>query len=53
MTITTTTLRADYTANGVNTTFAFPFPVFYESNATPKFSLQVVITDLSNVESIL
>jgi len=52
MTITTTTLRADYTANGVNTTFAFPFPVFYESNATPKFSLQVVITDLSNVESI-
>lgn len=52
MTITTTTLRVDYTANGVNTTFAFPFPVFYESNATPKFSLQVVITDLSNVESI-
>lgn len=52
MTITTTTLRADYTANGVNTTFAFPFPVFYESNATPKFSLQVVITNLSNVESI-
>ena len=52
MTITTTTLRVDYTANGVNTTFAFPFPVFYESNATPKFSLQVVVTDLSNVESI-
>jgi len=52
MTITTQTLRKDYTANGVNTTFAFDFPIFYESNTTPKFSLEIIITDLSGVETI-
>jgi len=51
MTITTQTLRKDYTANGVNTTFAFDFPIFYESNATPKFSLEVIITDTLGVEA--
>lgn len=52
MTITTQTLRNDYTANGVNTSFAFTFPIFYESNATPKFSLEVILTDISGVETI-
>ena len=52
MTITTQTLRKDYTANGVNTTFAFDFPIFYESNTTPKFSLEIIITDLLGVETI-
>lgn len=52
MTITTQTLRNDYTANGVNTSFAFTFPIFYESNATPKFSLEVITTDADGVETI-
>lgn len=52
MTITSNILRKDYTANGVNTTFAFDFPIFYESNATPKFSLEVIITDILGVETI-
>jgi len=51
MTITSNILRKDYTANGVNTTFAFDFPIFYESNATPKFSLEVIITDTLGVEA--
>ncbi len=34
MTITSNILRRDYTANGVNTTYAFDFPIFYESNDT-------------------
>jgi hypothetical protein len=51
MTITSNILRKDYTANGVNTTFAFDFPIFYESNATPKFSLEVIITDILGVEA--
>lgn len=52
MTITSNILRKDYTANGVNTTFAFDFPIFYESNATPKFSLEVIITDILGAETI-
>jgi len=51
MTITSNILRKDYTANGVNTTFAFDFPIFYESNATPKFSLEVIIADTLGVEA--
>ena len=43
MTITSNILRRDYTANGVNTTYAFDFPIFYETNATPKFSLEVIV----------
>jgi hypothetical protein len=52
MTITTQTLRNNYTANGSNTSFAFTFPIFYESNATPKFSLEVITTDLNGVETV-
>ena len=51
MTITTQTLRNDYTANGSNTSFAFTFPIFYESNSTPKFSLEVITTDANGVET--
>lgn len=51
MTITSNILRRDYTANGVNTTFAFDFPIFYETNSTPKFSLEVIITDLAGAET--
>jgi len=51
MTITSNILRRDYTANGVNTTFAFDFPIFYETNSTPKFSLEVIITDLVGAET--
>lgn len=51
MTITTQTLRNDYTANGSNTSFAFAFPIFYESNSTPKFSLEVITTDANGVET--
>ncbi len=52
MTITSNILRRDYTANGVNTTYAFDFPIFYESNATPKFSLEVIVADTTGAESI-
>lgn len=52
MTITTQTLRNNYTANGSNTSFAFTFPIFYESNATPKFSLEVITTDANGVETV-
>jgi hypothetical protein len=52
MSITTQTLRKDYTANGVNTTFAVDFPIFYESNASSKFSLEIIITDTSGIETI-
>lgn len=51
MTITTQTLRNDYTANGSNTSFAFTFPIFYESNSTPKFSLEIITTDANGVET--
>ncbi len=52
MSITTQTLRKDYTANGINTIFAVDFPIFYESNATPKFSIEVITTDTSGIETI-
>ena len=52
MTITSNILRRDYTANGVNTTYAFDFPIFYETNATPKFSLEVIVADTTGAESI-
>jgi hypothetical protein len=52
MTITSNILRRDYTANGVNTTYAFDFPIFYESNTTPKFSLEVIVADTTGAESI-
>lgn len=52
MTITSNILRRDYTANGANTTYAFDFPIFYESNATPKFSLEVIVADTTGAESI-
>lgn len=52
MTITSNILRRDYTANGGNTTYAFDFPIFYESNATPKFSLEVIVADTTGAESI-
>jgi len=51
MTITTQILRKDYTANGSNITFAVDFPIFYESNSTPKFSLEVITTDTSGIET--
>lgn len=52
MTITSNILRRDYTANGINTSYAFDFPIFYESNATPKFSLEVIVADTNGVETI-
>ena len=52
MSITTQTLRKDYTANGVNTTFAVDFPIFYESNASSKFSLEIITTDTSGIETV-
>jgi hypothetical protein len=52
MTITSNILRKDYTANGENTTYAFDFPIFYESNTTPKFSLEVIVADTTGAESI-
>lgn len=52
MSITTQTLRKDYTANGINTIFAVDFPIFYESNATPKFSIEVITTNTSGIETI-
>jgi hypothetical protein len=51
MTITSNILRRDYTANGINTSYAFDFPIFYESNATPKFSLEVIVADTNGVET--
>jgi hypothetical protein len=51
MTITSNILRRDYTANGVNTSYAFDFPIFYESNATPKFSLEVIVADTTGAET--
>lgn len=51
MTITTQTLRNNYTANGSNTSFAFAFPIFYESNSETKFSLEVITTDANGVET--
>jgi hypothetical protein len=51
MTITSNILRRDYTANGVNTSYAFDFPIFYESNATPKFSLEVIVADITGAET--
>lgn len=52
MSITTQILRKDYTANGVNTIFAVDFPIFYESNVTPKFSIEVIITDTNGIETV-
>jgi hypothetical protein len=52
MSITTQTLRKDYTANGVNTTFAVDFPIFYESNASSKFSLEIITTNTSGIETV-
>jgi hypothetical protein len=51
MTITSNILRRDYTANGVNASYAFDFPIFYESNATPKFSLEVIVADTTGAET--
>lgn len=49
MTITNTTLRNDYVANGSSTVFSFAFIVLSE---TAGYTIQVITTDLVGVETI-
>lgn len=49
MTITNTILRNDYTGNGVATVFNFTFIVL---NETGGYTIQVITTDLSGIETI-
>lgn len=49
MTITNTTLRNDYVANGSSTVFSFTFIVLSE---TAGYTIQVITTDLIGVETV-